>query len=176
MSERRLDAPDGAPSGGRRYAVDVRVDAPYVDLVAVDALIEVAERVLRRGSQPLDTTLTVVVTDDETIRALNRTYRDEDSVTDVLSFAAMGVPTNREDRFPAFVSPDDEPPYLGDVVISFPTALAQATARDEAVGEELRLLVAHGCLHLLGYDHATPEEEAAMWALQAEVLAGDESA
>ncbi len=153
-----------APSGARRYTIDVQVDPPYAERVPVDPLVEVAESVLRRAGQPPDTALTLVVTDDETIRALNRTYRDEDSATDVLSFAA----TEGE----AFVTPDDAPPYLGDVIISFPTALAQSGARGEPVDGELRLLVAHGCLHLLGYDHATPEEEAAMWALQDEALAG----
>jgi probable rRNA maturation factor len=153
-----------APSGEQGYVIDVQVDPPYADRVSVDALVEVAERVLRRAGQPPGTTLTVVITDDDAICALNRNYRDEDSTTDVLSFAATGGET--------FVTPDDEPPYLGDVMISFPTALAQSNARGEAVGDELRLLVAHGCLHLLGYDHATPEEEAAMWTLQDEALAG----
>ena len=52
-----------------------------------------------------------------------------------------------------------------------PTAQAQAEAEGKRVEDALRLLVVHGCLHLLGYDHATPEEEATMWALQAEILA-----
>lgn len=155
------------PSAERHYAVDVQVDPPYAERIAVDALVVVAERVLRRADQPAGTALTLVMTDDETIRALNRTYRDEDSATDVLSFSATEGET--------FVTPDDEPPYLGDVIVSFPTALAQAEARGESVDDELRLLVAHGCLHLLGYDHATPEEEAAMWALQAQALADGES-
>jgi len=158
------DIPAGAPDDAPPYVVDVQVDPPFVDRVAVDALVAVAERVLRQAGQPAGTTLTLVITDDETIRALNRTYRAEDSATDVLSFSAT--------EGDAFVTPDDEAAYLGDVIVSFPTALAQAGARGEPVEDELRLLVAHGCLHLLGYDHATPEEEAAMWALQAEALRG----
>ena len=163
--------PAGAPSGERRYAIDIQADPPYADLVSADALVEVAENVLRRAGQPPGMALTVVITDDDAIRALNRTYRDEDSATDVLSFAATGGEWPAPSAGPVFVTPDDEPPYLGDVIISFPTALAQANAQGQPVGEELRLLVAHGCLHLLGYDHATPEEEAVMWALQAEALA-----
>ena len=153
-----------ATDGARRYAIDVQVDEAYAGDVSAEALTAVATRVLTRLEQPDAAGLTIVVTDDDQVRALNRTYRDEDSATDVLSFAA----TEGE----GFVLPDDAPPYLGDVIISFPTALAQANAQGQPVEAELRLLVAHGCLHLLVYDHATPEEEATMWALQADVLAG----
>ena len=161
---RNVGAPSvDEPSDERRYAIDIQVDPRYADRVPVAALVEVAERVLARAAQPAGTTLALVVTDDETIRSLNRAYRKVDSATDVLSFAA----TEGE----GFVTPDDAPPYLGDVIIAFPTAQAQAEAEGKRVEDALRLLVVHGCLHLLGYDHATPEEEATMWALQAEILA-----
>jgi len=161
----------------RRYAIDVQVDLRYADRVPVDELVQVAERVLARvesepsAGRPLGTALTLVITDDETVRALNRAFRGEDSATDVLSFAASEAEPSALGTGPAFVSPEEEPPYLGDVIISFPTALAQAEVEGHPVEDELRLLVAHGCLHLLGYDHSTPEEEKAMWALQAEILA-----
>ena len=70
----------------------------------------------------------------------------------------------------AFVSAPDQPPYLGDVVISFARAQDQAAEPSRSVEDELRTLVVHGVLHLLGYDHATPEEEARMWARQDAIL------
>jgi probable rRNA maturation factor len=62
-------------------------------------------------------------------------------------------------------------PYLGDIAISLPRATAQAEAAGHPVAAELQLLTVHGVLHLLGHDHAEPEEKAAMWAAQAAVLA-----
>jgi probable rRNA maturation factor len=106
--------------------------------------------------------LSIVVTDDETVRALNRRYRDVDTTTDVLSF------WNSESD--GFVSAPDMSCYLGDVVISLPRAVQQATEGGHTAMAELELLTVHGVLHLLGYDHAEPEERAEMWAAQAAVL------
>jgi len=100
--------------------------------------------------------ITVVLTDDREIQELNRTYRGIDSPTDVLSFE-MGEHPH---------SPPDEPLYLGDIVISLPRSAEQAAERGHSVQRELHLLVIHGTLHLLGHDHATIEEERAMWKLQ----------
>lgn len=70
----------------------------------------------------------------------------------------------------AFVSAPELAHYLGDVIIAYPYAAAQAVAFDRPAADELALLAVHGTLHLLGYDHATPAEEEAMWARQAAVL------
>jgi probable rRNA maturation factor len=73
--------------------------------------------------------------------------------------------------FPAGeTDPDTGEYYLGDVVISFPRAQAQAQERGHSTAEELDLLVVHGVLHLLGYDHADVEERDRMWAVQQQVL------
>jgi len=104
--------------------------------------------------------LSVVVTDNAQVQALNLQFRGIDAPTDVLSF-----PSDMPDM------PDaDEPPYLGDLVIAYPYAQAQAQREDHAMADSLCLLVIHGTLHLLGYDHDTPENKAVMWALQARVL------
>jgi probable rRNA maturation factor len=146
------------------FTLDIQVDPPFAALVAEDWLARVVETVLTHQAQPAETELSLVITDDEEIRALNRDYRDTDAPTDVLSFAA----NEGED----FVTPEELPPYLGDVIISYPTALAQAQEQGHGVAQELALLVVHGCLHLLGHDHATDEEQAQMWALQDEILRG----
>lgn len=97
--------------------------------------------------------LSVVLTDDETIRQLNRDYRHKDRSTDVLSF-----------HFDPRISPasPNAPRLLGDVVISLDTAARQAKGRRRALMAELRWLLAHGILHLLGFDHARAHQKRKM--------------
>ena len=106
--------------------------------------------------------LSVVVTDDAEIQSLNRAFRGIDAPTDVLSFGQE--PTEQ------FVDASDEPPYLGDVILSYPRAQEQAVEQGHSTAQELRVLIVHGVLHLMGYDHAMPEEKAQMWARQSQVL------
>lgn len=105
--------------------------------------------------------VTVVLTDDQEIHALNRTYRQVDLPTDVLAFGEADD---------GFARPPGLAPYLGDIIISFPTAIRQAEEQGHSVEEELALLIVHGCLHLLGYDHADEDEQRLMWARQDEIL------
>ena len=97
--------------------------------------------------------LSVLLTDDRTIANLNRDYRQKDRPTDVLSFhfESSGAATSVEAEW-----------LLGDIVISLDTAARQAQSRKRPLEEEVRWLLAHGLLHLVGYDHATPEEKRAM--------------
>jgi probable rRNA maturation factor len=145
--------------------LDVQVEEPFVSAVSPDWLRATARATLDRPGAQLSqgTALTLVITDDEALRALNRAYLGMDAPTDVLSFGGES---------PDFVSAPDAEPYLGDVVISFPRAQAQAAAAGHPVDAELALLVVHGVLHLLGYDHIRPDDKAAMWEQQAHVLAG----
>jgi len=106
----------------------------------------------------LDADLTLVVSDDDAIRELNRNFLGNDSPTDVLSF-----PANEMD-------PETGRRYLGDVIISLPRAREQSEEAGNPLEAELQLLVIHGVLHLLGYNHAEAEEKALMWAAQAQVL------
>lgn len=105
----------------------------------------------------------LLVTDDETIKKLNLTYRGQDSRTDVLAFG-----TNQaQSRFPSAPS---VPPHLGDVVVSYPRAVAQAEEYGCSVEQELHRLVVHGLLHLLGYDDQSGEERERMWNKQETIL------
>ncbi len=113
--------------------------------------------------------VSVVVADDETLRDLNSRFRGFDEVTDVLSFGERDAPA--DESVPAFPEAPGEAPSLGEVVVSYPLAARQAGEHNVQVEEEVALLVAHGVLHLLGYDHAAPEDEAAMKALEVEALA-----
>jgi probable rRNA maturation factor len=145
--------------------LDVQVEEPFVSAVSPGWLRAAAQATLDRpGAQPSQgAALTLVITDDEALRALNRAYLGMDGPTDVLSFGGES---------PDFVSAPDAEPYLGDVVISYPRAQAQAAAAGHPVDAELALLVVHGVLHLLGYDHVRPDDQAAMWEQQAHILAG----
>jgi probable rRNA maturation factor len=99
----------------------------------------------------IDHELSVVLVDDETIRELNRTYRARDVSTDVLSFAMA------EGEFG-----DVNPSVLGDVVISVPMARRQASRAQRDPFDEVTTLLAHGVLHLLGWDHQTEERDREM--------------
>lgn len=120
---------------------------------------QAAQKTLEHARCQENAELTVVLTDDVQVHELNRQFRAVDAPTDVLSFPAGET------------DPDSGNLYLGDVVISIERAETQARAEGHSLEDELRLLVVHGVLHLLGHDHADEEEMARMWAAQSEVLA-----
>ena len=107
-----------------------------------------------------DTELSILLCDDATIHPLNRDYRGKDKPTDVLSFA------QREGDF-AFI--DDN--LLGDVIISMDTTIRQANERNHSIETELRILLVHGILHLLGYDHIEDDEAEIMESKERDILA-----
>lgn len=143
--------------------IHLQIDDPFVPSVPAERLHAVAEHTLHQAGVT-DGELTIVVTDDETVQALNYQYRGLDEPTDVLSFADPEAAAD-------FVLPDQEETYWGDVVIAYPTAARQALARGHTPLEEVLLLAVHGTLHLLGHDHGTDAEKARMWAEQAAILA-----
>jgi probable rRNA maturation factor len=102
--------------------------------------------------------LAIVLVGDEEIQQLNNQYLGIDAPTDVLSFSGGDI------------DPENGKRYLGDIIISYPRAKSQAAARGDSESSELQLLVIHGILHLLGYDHAEELQKNEMWALQAQVL------
>lgn len=140
--------------------------------------VQVSESVVSQGKPPLDTALleraaletlrqvgasleseaTIVLEDDLRLHELNLQFLGVDAPTDVLSFPGGEI------------DPDEEEVYLGDIIISYPRAQSQAQAGGHALKDELQLLVVHGMLHLLGYDHAGEGEKAEMWAEQEKVL------
>lgn len=102
--------------------------------------------------------LTLVVTDDSQIQELNNQYLGVDSPTDVLSFPLDEI------------DPETNLRYLGDIIISFPRCLEQAQKSGHTTEAEMELLVVHAVLHLLGFDHAEPDQKAQMWDLQKKIL------
>lgn len=111
--------------------------------------------------------LSLVVTGEETVRKLNQQYRGVDEPTDVLSFA---LAERKPGDDTPFITPPDGVLHLGEVVISYPQAVRQAEENRHSVEQELALLVIHGVLHLLGYEHDEPAREREMRALEEKVL------
>ena len=132
--------------------------------------------------------LTLLITDDDGIREMNKQYREQNKATDVLSFPLIEKPlvdapedqlwTPQEEEGQAqdqdnavFVNPPGMVTNLGDVVISWPTIVRQAASAGHGPLTELIYLFSHGILHLVGYDDATEAGYNAMVSVQNAVLA-----
>lgn len=111
--------------------------------------------------------LSVTFLNNDEIQAINREWRGKDAPTDVISFAFDEMGEEEMD----FMLDEDEPRLLGDIVISVERCREQAADYGHSFERELGFLAIHGFLHLLGYDHMTPEEENEMTARQEQVLA-----
>lgn len=123
---------------------------PPVDLDFLHLAIEMTLQRLKQDAVDI----TLRLTDDAEMQNLNQTYREEAKSTDVLSF-------NQD-----FTDPETGRFYLGDIIISLDRAVEQAARQKHGLDAECAFLAIHGTLHLLGFDHYTPEEKAVMWALQ----------
>ena len=111
-------------------------------------------------SDPQAASATLVLVSDEKMRSLNRFFRAKDRPTDVLAFPTSGGPTlGGEPLLETEVETAEAEPYLGDIVISVETAKRQAERRRGSLPRELKTLLLHGFLHLLGYDHENDRGE-----------------
>lgn len=135
----------------------INPDEEYKGNIDDELLRKAASRALEECLDE-EVSLTIVITGDERIKSLNKQHRGVDETTDVLAFTAD------------YMDPDLGHRYLGDVLISMPTAKSQALEGGHSVREELQLLVVHGVLHLLGYDHLEEGEKEEMWSLQDRIL------
>jgi probable rRNA maturation factor len=107
----------------------------------------------------------LVIATGERVRELNRDYLGEDEPTDVLAFSAL-----EEEGELSFVQPPDGLFHLGEVIIAYPQAVVQAAEHGHPLQRELAILLIHGLLHLLGYDHDQPDSARRMRAREAELL------
>ena len=138
--------------------INIQTDQQYQSRIQTLLLENAAQVALHHQAVADNAVLSIVITDDQHLHQLNKQFRDVDAPTDVLSFPA------------GHVDPENGTRNLGDILISFPRAESQAAAADNSFMEELQLLVVHGILHLLGYDHASDDEKELMWLAQAEIL------
>ncbi len=150
-------------SSDPKIEVTVQIEPPFEQQVNPVRIEDIVRRTLQAVGIAGPLEVSVVVSDDETLRELNQRFRGIDAPTDVLSFA-------EEPEKTGFILPPDTPRYLGDIVISFPRVIAQAAEHGHSPAEELDLLVVHGCLHLVGYNDETEEGAQRMWAKQEEIL------
>jgi probable rRNA maturation factor len=137
--------------------IEPKIDVPDTTLTLLENAAAVTLN--HQGLQD-HAAVTILLSDDTTLQALNKEFLGEDRPTDVLSFPAG-------DTLPGM---GDFTNYLGDIALSVPYATRQAMAKGHDPAAEMQLLVVHGLLHLIGYDHYTSAEQQRMWRVQAEIL------
>lgn len=139
--------------------MDYQINNEYGYQVDYSYLDGVIKRTLEK-EEALNSIFSIIFIDNEQIRKINATYRGIDRETDVISFAFEDA----KDDFSLTKR------VLGDIYISIPKMQEQAKSYGHSEKRELAFLTVHGLLHLLGYDHQTPEEEEKMFGLQKEIL------
>ena len=166
-------------------------EAAFKHLLSSLPLEEVVSQTLLKAGIKQPVMLTLLITTDETIRNLNKRYRNQDKSTDVLSFPLLEMPIvsapadqlwmssdvlHGEDfqTKRTFVTPPELTMHLGDIVISWPTVIRQATEAGHKPAYELLFLLSHGVLHLIGYDDQTEAGYQAMIRLQQVVIKATE--
>jgi probable rRNA maturation factor len=146
--------------------VGISIEKEFRGMVDEEWVKRIAQTVLKDERVVSPYEISLVFTDSETVKQLNRDYRGIDEPTDVLAFYIL--PQNEVDD--SFALPPDGVTRLGEVIISYPQAVVQAREQGHSPERELALLVIHGILHLLGYDHEEPEEESKMRDKERELL------
>jgi probable rRNA maturation factor len=147
--------------------INVLIDEGFEEYLEESWLRSVAERVLVAQNADAKAEVSLVITGQEKVQQLNLRFRGRDDPTDVLAFSAVeeaGI------DFPPFIAPPDGMLHLGEVIISYPQAVAQAQERQHPVKREIAILIIHGILHLLGFEHDRPELEHIMFAREKEIL------
>ena len=146
--------------------IEISVEEKFRGLVDGVWVKKIVQQVLEAEGVAHPYEVSMVFTDSQTVQQLNRDYRGMDEPTDVLAFYML--PQGEGDNF--FALPPDEVTRLGEVIISYPQAIEQAREQGHSTERELALLIIHGILHLLGYDHEEPEEEDEMRKREKELL------
>lgn len=123
-----------------------------------NSIIYAAQTALIYEKHAAGANMTIVLTEDTQLQKLNFEFLQINAPTDVLSF-----PVDERD-------PETKERYLGDIIISYPRAQVQAATGGHSLRDELFLLVVHGVLHLLGYDHSQEADKRIMWEHQSEIL------
>ncbi|WP_026674663.1 rRNA maturation RNase YbeY [Alkalihalobacterium bogoriense] len=145
--------------------IDINDETEQVESVHVSLIKEVIIATLEHEKVEGDIEVSVSLVDNNTIREINKEYRNKDAVTDVISFAL-----NDNEDVELQIVGGEEVNMLGDIIVSIPRAKEQADEYEHSFERELAFLIVHGTLHLLGYDHMTEQEEKEMFSLQEEIL------
>ncbi len=153
--------------------INVLVDEGLEGYLEVGWLQGVAGQVLAAEGADPEAELGLVVAGRERVQQLNLKYLGRDEPTDVLAFSMLPEPVSGEGAgadLPLFVEPPDGVSHLGEVIVCYHQAVIQAEEQRHSVKREIAILIIHGILHLLGYDHAQPELERQMRAREEEIL------
>jgi probable rRNA maturation factor len=150
--------------------INVLIDKDLEDCPEVNWLESVAEKVLVAQGIGSRAELGVVISSQERVQQLNQSYLGKDEPTDVLAFSMLPAEGDIGADFPPFVIPPDGMLHLGEVIISYPQAIIQAEEHQHSIKREIAILIIHGVLHLLGYEHDKPELECQMRAREREIL------
>ena len=140
--------------------INVLIEEESGGCLEADWIQNIAGQVLIAQGVSPESELGLVITSQEKVQQLNKSYLGRDNPTDVLAFSLL--PEQPVEDSPSFVQPPDGVLHLGEVIISYPQAVAQAEERGHSVKREVAILVVHGVLHLLGYEHDEPEPERRM--------------
>ena len=147
--------------------INVLIDEDLEGNLEASWLQSVAQQILVAQGVGADAELGLVIATQQRVQQLNRDYLGRDEPTDVLAFSTREeVGTD----LPPFVQPPDGVLHLGEVIISYPQAVIQAEEHQHSIKKELAILIIHGVLHLLGYEHDKPELERQMQAREGEIL------
>jgi len=152
--------------------ISVLIDEGYEGYLEVSWLRSVAKQVLVAQDADSRVELGLVITSQERVQQLNQSYLGKDEPTDVLAFSMLPEPlaTGESEVSSAFAQPPDGVLHLGEVIISYPQAVIQAEEHRHSVKREIAILIIHGVLHLLGYEHDKPELERQMKIREEEIL------
>jgi probable rRNA maturation factor len=145
--------------------INILIDQGFEGCPAPSWLKNIVMQVLEAQGAGAVIEVGLVIASGERVRELNRDYLGEDAPTDVLAFSAQ----EEGDEFP-FVLPPDGLLHLGEVIIAYPRAVTQAAEHGHPLQRELAILLIHGLLHLLGYEHDEPDSALRMRAREAELL------
>lgn len=124
---------------------------------------DIAQATLKHEQKNLQATVDVTIVSNDDIRAINHEHRGINKVTDVLSFPMINFELDED-------VPSTGEYLLGDIVFSYDKAMEQADEYGHSLDREIGFFIAHSMLHLLGYDHMTPDEEAVMMTKQEAIL------
>jgi probable rRNA maturation factor len=152
--------------------IDIIFDEGFEGCLDINWLQGIIEAALSAENTGDNVEMSLLITGQEKVHQLNRDFRGKDRPTDVLSFAMQDeLPSGENEEDFSFVAPPDGIKHLGEVIISYPQAVIQAQEHGHSVKKEAAVLVIHGVLHLLGYDHIEDEEAEQMEARERVILA-----
>lgn len=138
--------------------MNILISEEFEGSIGEDVISRTVLAVLKHEEASEESDVSIVIDNDAKLQELNSQFLGIDAPTDVLSFPSDEI------------DPDSGVPYLGDIILSKPRAQLQADEAGHTLEAEIQLLIVHGMLHLLGYDHVEEEDKREMWAHQKEIL------